>query len=182
MLSDLRNFLFGPPGAGGFDLASLNIQRGRDHGIDDINSVRALFGLTPYNNFTELTGGDAALAAAFASVYSSIDDVDLWIGGLAETHVNGGLVGETFNFILAEQFVRSRDGDRFFFESTLDDLLWIDSEFESTLLSDIILRNTDIVSLQSNVFLSATAVPEPSTLAVFMVLNGTVLLRRRAVV
>ena len=83
---------------------------------------------------------------------------------------------------IRDRFVRSRDGDRFFFESTLDDLLWIDSEFESTLLSDIILRNTDIVSLQSNVFLSATAVPEPSTLAVFMVLNGTVLLRRRAVV
>ena len=29
-VDDVRNFLFGPPGVGGFDLASLNIQRRRD--------------------------------------------------------------------------------------------------------------------------------------------------------
>jgi hypothetical protein len=31
IIDDVRNFLFGPPGAGGFDLASLNIQRGPFH-------------------------------------------------------------------------------------------------------------------------------------------------------
>ena len=178
VVDDVRNFLFGPPGSGGLDLASLNIQRGRDHGIGDINAVRTLLGLQTYNNFTELTGGDASLAAAFASVYGSIDDVDLWIGGLAEAHVNGGIVGETFNAILTDQFVRSRDGDRFFFESDLDGLLWIDAEFESTLLSDIILRNTDVASIQSNVFL-ATAIPEPSGLIVLLSLGGAIWCRRR---
>jgi len=43
----VRNFLFGPPGAGGFDLASLNIQRGRDHGLPSYNGARCLMGLTP---------------------------------------------------------------------------------------------------------------------------------------
>ena len=33
IVSGVRNFLFGEPGQGGFDLASLNIQRGRDHGL-----------------------------------------------------------------------------------------------------------------------------------------------------
>jgi len=179
IIDDVRNFLFGPPGAGGLDLASLNIQRGREHGIDDINAVRAVFGLAQYDDFNDLTGGDLSLAADFASVYDSIDDVDLWAGGLAEAHVNGGLVGETFSAILVDQFIRSRDGDRFFFESSIDDLLWIDSDFESTLLSDIILRNSDINSIQSDVFLAVSAVPEPSTVTLMFAMCGGTLLRRK---
>lgn len=177
IIDDVRNFLFGLPGQGGFDLASLNIQRGRDHGLDDLNATRLALGLTPYGDFLDMTSGDAALASAFASVYDSIDDVDLWIGGLAEAHISGGLVGETFNSILADQFLRLRDGDRFFFASDLDRLLLLDSNFESTLLSDIILRNTDITSIQSNVFI--TAVPEPSSLMLALGAGLLGLARRR---
>ena len=71
-----------------------------------------------------------------------------------KVHVNEGMVGETFGAILADQFERCRDGDRFFYEFDLEDLLSLDSSFESTSLSDIILRNTEIKSIQSNVFLT----------------------------
>ena len=174
IIDDVRNFLFGPPGAGGFDLASLNLQRGREHGLDDINSVRAELQLTPHANFLDLTGGDATLAAAFANVYSSVDEVDLWIGGLAEAHVGGGLLGETFAEILGDQFTRSRDGDRFFYEFDLEHLLVLDPDFESTLLSDIIRRNTDLEWIQSNVFY---AVPEPG--AAMLLVSGLALRFRR---
>ena len=54
IVSGVRNFLFGEPGAGGFDLAALNIQRGRDHGLADFNSVRMAYGLRPVKSFNAI--------------------------------------------------------------------------------------------------------------------------------
>jgi peroxidase len=135
--------------------------------------------LDEYNDFIDLTGGDTELASNFASVYDSIHDVDLWIGGLAEAHIDGGVLGETFHAIVADQFIRSRDGDRYFYQAFVDDLILIDSQFESTLLSDIILRNSDIAVIQSDVFKTVAVVPEPSTLGLLMVAWSVVLLRRK---
>lgn len=45
VIDDVRNFLFGEPGLGGFDLVSLNIQRGRDHGLPSYNQAREDIGL-----------------------------------------------------------------------------------------------------------------------------------------
>ncbi|MGK7958243.1 MAG: peroxidase family protein [Crocosphaera sp.] len=162
LVDDVRNFLFGPPGAGGFDLASLNLQRGRDHGLPDINTVRLALGLTPYATFLELTGGDEDLAMAFADAYDDINDVDLWIAGLAEKKVNGGLLGETFSRIVVDQFTRSRDGDRFFYLNDLEHLNALDPTLETVTLSQIIRRNSSIQRIQDNAFL-VTSVPEPNT-------------------
>src|SRR5262249_45647844 len=54
VVNSLRNFLFGPPGAGGLDLASLNIQRGRDHGLADYNTTRAAYGLPRVKSFADI--------------------------------------------------------------------------------------------------------------------------------
>lgn len=147
----VRNFLFGPPGAGGFDLASLNIQRGRDHGLPGYNQARADFGLPRVASFAEISASPA-VQVKLASVYDSVDDVDLWVGGLAEDHVPGAMVGETFFVILRDQFERLRDGDRFWYESYLPrDLVQMVRE---QTLARIIRRNTSIgAELQTNVFL-----------------------------
>jgi Animal haem peroxidase len=149
LVGGLRNFLFGPPGAGGFDLASLNIQRGRDHGLADYNSTRVAYGLPRVNSFPEITSNPDLQAKLF-SLYGNVDSIDLWVGGLAEDHVNGSSVGPTFRRIIANQFERIRDGDRFwysriFFGPQLQAL-------EQTRLSDIIRRNTSITKIQDNVF------------------------------
>ncbi len=134
----VRNFLFGPPGAGGFDLASLNIQRGRDHGLATYNQIRVAFGMPLAQTFLEITR-DADRAAALASVYASPDDIDAWVGMLAEPHRTGAMVGETLFRVMRDQFVRLRDGDRFWYEAYLPQRL-VD-EIDATLLSDIITRN-----------------------------------------
>ena len=54
-----------------------------------------------------------------ASVYESVEDVDAWVGGLAEDHVRGAMVGEQWHRVLVDQFERLRDGDRFWYQSYL---------------------------------------------------------------
>ncbi len=141
LVDDVRNFLFGPPGAGGFDLASLNIQRGRDHGLASYNEVRAAYDLKTVAGFAEVSP-DPKTQRDLESVYSSVDQLDGWVGGLAEPGVNGGLLGETMSAIIRDQFIRLRDGDRFWYQN------YLDREFqnliESQTLVQIIRRNTDI--------------------------------------
>ena len=150
LVDGVRNFLFGPPGAGGFDLASLNIQRGRDHGLPRYNAARQAMGMAPKATFAEVTS-DLELQAKLASAYATPDDMDLWVGGLAEDHVNGGLVGELFFAILRDQFTRLRDGDRFWYQTYLPESLA--QKLEAQTLSDIIKRNTPIGrGLRSDVF------------------------------
>jgi len=114
----VRNFLFGPPGAGGFDLASLNIQRGRDHGLPAYNALRRHAGLPPARTFADITR-NAAAARRLASVYATPDLVDPWVGMLAEDDVQGALVGPTLKHVLARQFEALRNGDRFWYENHL---------------------------------------------------------------
>jgi len=159
VIDEVRNFLFGEPAPiGGFDLASLNIQRGRDHGLSSYNVVREAYGLAPADNYIDITQ-NSALADKLRNVYGvgNVDEVDLWVGGISEKPVPGGMVGPTFAKILKDQFERSRDGDRFWYENriTNDELSQFQIDMiENTLLSDIILRNTEIDMIQKNVFLS----------------------------
>jgi peroxidase len=149
VIDDVRNFLFGPPGAGGLDLVSLNIQRGRDHGLPDFNTVRAELGLAR-KSFAEITA-DAALGAKLAGLYSGdANDIDLFVGLLVEDDLPGSIVGETLRAILINQFGRLRSGDRFFYTRELSraELLQV----QATRLSDIVRRNTTIQNLQRDVF------------------------------
>lgn len=149
IVEDLRNFLFGAPGQGGFDLAALNIQRGRDHGLADYNTVRAAYGLPRVTRFDQITA-DKDLQAQLAAAYKSVDDIDLWVGGLIEDRLPGASLGPTFAKIIADQFSRLRAGDRFWYQNVLTGEAL--SEVERTTLADIIRRNTDLTKLQDNVF------------------------------
>lgn len=100
------------------DLAAINIQRGRDHGIPPYTHWRVPCGLTPINTwqeFANVVGPESARRISHA--YHSVHDIDLFVGGIAERPVVGGLVGPTFACIIAQQFSNSRKGDRFWYEN-----------------------------------------------------------------
>jgi peroxidase len=74
----------------GMDLAALNIQRARDHGIPGYNEYRPLCNLTKARNFDELRKEiNPRLLQKLKKIYESVDDIDLFPGGLAETPVVG---------------------------------------------------------------------------------------------
>ena len=110
----------GNPIAGvGLDLVALNIQRGRDHGIPPYNALRQALGLTTKATFNDMSS-DPSVVTALQDAYANVEDVDAWIGGLAEDHVDGGMVGELFNKIIGDQFKKLMYGDPFFHKRDQD--------------------------------------------------------------
>jgi peroxidase len=152
IVDDLRNFLFDPPVS--MDLAAINIQRGHDLGLPTFNETREALGLTPYSDFSQITG-DQATVSALAKAFGSVDQVDLWTGGLSEGHAAGAMVGETFQQIIAHQFEALRDGDRFWYQGQGFDAQTLD-KIEHTTLSDIIERDTDTKAMQDDAFVFAS--------------------------
>ncbi len=152
VVNNLRNFLFGRPGSGGFDLVSLNIQRGRDHGLGSYNDTRAAMGLNRVTEFSQITS-NVALQDALQEAYTSVDDIDLWVGGLAEEPlvIIGSQLGELFTLINIKQFDELRIGDRFWYQR---DLTNTERDFiADATLASVIRNNTSIGNeLQNNVF------------------------------
>lgn len=188
------------------DLAAIDIERGRDHGMPSYNDLRVAYGLPPISSFTELTGeataefppglgvddpaslefvelrdidgnlidpanedaveGEATtgvrattLAARLQAVYGSVDNVDAFVGMLAEPHVPWADFGELQLAIWTREFANLRDGDRFFYGndpglSAIQDEYGIDFRVN---LGDIIAANTDVPrdEMNGNVFLTA---------------------------
>lgn len=153
LVDDVRNFLFGPPGVGGLDLASINIQRGRERGLPGYNEVRKAFGLEPYQNFRQINP-DRTVSDRLLTLYKRVDNVDPWVGMLSEKAVENSLFGPTLQAILIDQFIRLRDGDRFYY---LNDPVLSDTEknwITRATFRDVIMYNTGIRLMQDNVFRS----------------------------
>jgi hypothetical protein len=148
IVEDLRNFLFDPPV--GLDLAAINIQRGRDLGLGTLNETRTALGLETYTEFGQITG-DTATADALRAAFGTIEQIDLWTGGLSEDLAPGAFVGPTFAAILVGQFERLRDGDRLWYENGVFDEETL-ADIKGTSLSDLILRHTGTQYLQDHVF------------------------------
>lgn len=151
IVDELRNLVYGDYQQYVYDAAAICIQKGRERGIPEFNTVRQSFGLPAINSFKELTD-DPAVEKTLAGLYGGVDKLDAWVGMMAEKRTGDALFGATLTRILESQFLALRDGDRFYFENdprfSAEEIVTI----RNTRLSDLIKRNSDIVMLQKNVF------------------------------
>ena len=136
----MRNHLFT-----NFDLVAINIQRARDHGIPDFNSIRASLGFDKLVNFD-----DFLFSQELASVYSNTDQIDCWTGMNSEPRVDGLMLGETQRAVLARNFANIRDGDVNFYKNSITDSELL-ALIEATTLADVIRRNADSPGSLNNV-------------------------------
>ncbi|XP_046449770.1 chorion peroxidase-like isoform X2 [Daphnia pulex] len=154
----------------GFDVAALNIQRGRDHGLPSYNTYRQLCGFNKATSFDALTNVISSsdpiiksdLSTIMGQVYGSVDDIDVFVGGLAEVPFPGAIAGPTMSCLIAEQFNKLKFSDRYFYELggqphsfTAAQL----AEIKKASLARIFCDNSDgtVLSVQPNAFAVASA-------------------------
>jgi hypothetical protein len=91
---------------------------------------------------------DPSFMFADAAV-SGLDDVDLWVGGLAEKIAPfGGLLGPTFSYIFEIQLENLQNADRFYYLERLDGLNFL-TQLEGNSFAELIARNTTLVNVSS---------------------------------
>jgi len=164
----LQNNLFSTTYSNGtttaVDLLALNIQRGRDHGIAPYYlAIYKCFGVnvTSFNGLSSYIS--SANIAILKTLYASVYDIDLYVGGLMERRSNSNYaVGPTFACIIMQQFSDLKNSDRFYYEngpSTTSSAFSMSqlTEIKKITLAGIICNNYDLNSITTNPFYTSSA-------------------------
>ena len=91
---------------------------------------------------------------------TGVDDIDLWVGGLAEKQMPfGGLLGSTFNFVFETQMEALQNHDRFYYLARLAGLNFL-TEMENNSFAKLVMLNTDTTHLPADIFSTPTWILE----------------------
>ncbi len=123
-----------------FDLFTLNLNRGRDHGLAYANDYREAYDLNRRDTFEKLIENPAH-AALLEELYGDVDKVELFVAILGEPANRNANIGRLGARIVARQFKNIRDADALWYENWFPQAL-ID-EIKGTTLIDIIQRNVN---------------------------------------
>ncbi|XP_057577989.1 dual oxidase 1 isoform X4 [Hippopotamus amphibius kiboko] len=158
VVEDVRDFWPGPLKFSRTDHLASCLQRGRDLGLPSYTKARATLGLPPVTRWQDinpaLSWSDGTVLEATAALYNQdLSRLELLPGGLLESH---GDPGPLFSTIVLDQFVRLRDGDRYWFENSRNGLFSEKeiAEIRNTSLRDVLVAVTNVnpSALQPNVF------------------------------
>ncbi|XP_039744177.1 dual oxidase 1 isoform X1 [Pteropus medius] len=167
VVEDVRDFWPGTLKFSRTDHLASCLQRSRDLGLPSYTKARAALGLPPVTRWQDinpaLSQSDGTVLEATAALYNQdLSLLELLPGGLLESH---GDPGPLFSTIVLDQFVRLRDGDRYWFENTRNGLFSKEevAEIRNTSLWDVLVTvtNVDRNALQPNVFFWHTGDPCP---------------------
>ncbi|XP_063819206.1 peroxidasin homolog [Pseudophryne corroboree] len=137
------------------DLAAINIQRGRDHGIPPYNDYRVFCNLTSAKDFDDLQNEikNQDIRQKLRSLYGTPMNVDLFPALMVEDLVPGSRLGPTLMCLLVTQFRRLRDGDRFWYSNSGVFTPAQLTQIKQTSLARILCDNGDnIQHVQKDVF------------------------------
>uniref|UniRef100_A0A0M3INE4 Chorion peroxidase n=1 Tax=Ascaris lumbricoides TaxID=6252 RepID=A0A0M3INE4_ASCLU len=149
MSDEFRDKLFKGAGNLGLDLAALILQTGRDHGIPPYTVWRQHCDgrkITSFNELVKDVVGGPETIKHLKRAFKHVDDVDLFILGLAEKPLRGALVGPTFSCIISLQFQKTKRGDRFWYENDLSPSGFTEeqlTEIKKTTMAQVICDNID---------------------------------------
>uniref|UniRef100_A0A8D0G1L8 Eosinophil peroxidase n=1 Tax=Sphenodon punctatus TaxID=8508 RepID=A0A8D0G1L8_SPHPU len=154
VVDELRDRLFQQVRRIGLDLPALNMQRGRDHGLPGYSAWRRFCGLSQPRNEDELARvlNNRELANKFIKLYGTPDNIDIWVGALAEPFVYNGRIGPLLACVIGNQFRKLRDGDRFWWENSGVFTLQQLNALRKISLPSIICDNTHITEVPKNSF------------------------------
>ncbi|MCE7914935.1 MAG: heme peroxidase [Nitrosomonas sp. PRO4] len=84
---------------------------------------------------------------------TGLDNVDFWVGGLAEKQAPfGGLLGSTFNFVFETQLENLQDGDRFYYLARTAGLDFL-TQLEENSFAEMVMANLpDVKHLPFDIF------------------------------
>uniref|UniRef100_A0A2I2YBP3 Thyroid peroxidase n=1 Tax=Gorilla gorilla gorilla TaxID=9595 RepID=A0A2I2YBP3_GORGO len=154
MNEELTERLFVLSNSSTLDLASINLQRGRDHGLPGYNEWREFCGLPRLETPTDLSTAIASRSVAdkILDLYKHPDNIDVWLGGLAENFLPRARTGPLFACLIGKQMKALRDGDWFWWENRR---IFTDAqrrELEKHSLSRVICDNTGLTRVPVDAF------------------------------
>ncbi|ELK35925.1 Myeloperoxidase [Myotis davidii] len=157
VVDEIRERLFEQVMRIGLDLPALNMQRSRDHGLPGYNAWRRFCGLPQPQTVGELATvlKNMDLARKLMAQYGTPNNIDIWMGGVAEPLNSRGRVGPLLACLIGTQFRQLRDGDRFWWQNRGVFSTRQQQALANVTLPRIICDNTGITTVsKNNIFMS----------------------------